>query len=355
MKRRCFLHIGSGKTGSSSLQRALSLYFSSVNDSRYVFPHIGSLPNNQIFRLAFCTLDQAPFNLKENFEGNELKFTAWQAQIKDEFYANTLCRSDIIISSEFLFHSRDQEITSMISFLSDCGVTDLSIYCYLREPSSYFLSAAQQCIKNRHIIPRLNSRIYDISGAVNAWSRFSQNLTVRHFAPSSLINQSVVDDFFKLLNLQAPPTLSIEKRNTNISSPAEAVQALQDFHIWINNEHIDIPCQIRRKIVGGYLSRLSKEIDASLFKKSRLKPEFASIINSVHSDDIILCQKRYNMFKDVPLEHPSLPSAYPSLFSDLVISFDACRHLQYKNTLAEVIQKLYPSGHASFVSLCCSS
>jgi len=113
--KTCVLHIGSGKTGSSSIQRALSKYIQ-VDHAKYIYPKIGNRQDNQVFRLAFCNLENTPINFRSKYRDKADEFRDWQESILHEFKEKTNNSKDIIISSEFLFLSGEKKFTQSKDF-----------------------------------------------------------------------------------------------------------------------------------------------------------------------------------------------------------------------------------------------
>lgn len=229
----CILHIGSGKTGSTSIQKALHSSLNVERNSTYSYPLVDGHKFNQAFRLAFCKISQCPINIRARFKDNDLKFLKWQSSIRDKFREAIDVRKDLIISSEFLFISSSEEADSIIDFLQTLGYKNIHAIGYIREPSSYYLSAAQQRLKSRPDLPRVDEKIYSISSAISVWDDKTSSLVLRDFRRSNLIGHNVVSDFFHIVSnlCGSPLSCKVSEGESNRSLPAEATQALQDMHI----------------------------------------------------------------------------------------------------------------------------
>lgn len=337
MSRRCILHIGSGKTGSSSVQGTLSQYFKNTIHPDFVFPSVGGLPNNQTFRLAFCNLDQTPINIRVRFRDDISAFRAWQASIKEDFFKETRSQKSAIISSEFLFLSKGLEVSSICDFLNTCGFTDIIACCYLRDPSSYFLSVAQQCIKTRPQIPSINNKVYDIIGALESWSPFVSAIYCREFSISKLVNHSIIDDFCELIGINGLPLIADSIKNLNESVPAEAIQVLQDFHRWQAQCDFQLSYQETRSIVRGYLRIVKQHSSQSYHPRAILKDCYRDAVNHVHQNDISYCQENLNIFSGIPLLEQCPSVAAPDNFYELVTHFDHSVLVEYSDMLKSLL------------------
>jgi hypothetical protein len=347
MPRRCILHIGSGKTGSSSIQEALSLALTNQSNQSFCYPEVGALHNNQLFRLAFCKLEQSPINIRERYNCNEVDFHVWQQSIRDEFYCKTRGQHDVIISSEFLFHSDAEEALKICSFLEECGFSRIQVIGYVRKPSDYFLSVAQQALKSRQNLPDINRRVYNVSKALNTWSNLAITAEFREFSRTRLYNQDVVEDFFASigLNLDQHVIRGLKRRNESISP--EAIQAIQDLHIWLHSRlDCPLPYKHSRKIVGAYLKAIHSTDQANVRSSQPLKEQFEAVVNYIHKDDIRLCANRYGI-----LQSTEIPAAFklirsPEFFYELVDNFD----YEYYNICHDILVEIMISNNTPYAN-----
>lgn len=82
--KKIILHVGSGKTGSSSVQRAL--YESRENNSAiFTYPSLLKSVSSQIFRFAFCPSSNTPSNIRGKYFNKHEAYTEYQESIKDSF------------------------------------------------------------------------------------------------------------------------------------------------------------------------------------------------------------------------------------------------------------------------------
>ena len=107
--RKIILHVGSGKTGSTSIQRAL-YDCRHKNEAAFSFPLLLEWKNNQVFRFAFCDFTDTPSNIRNKYKDKPQEYKEFQNAIKDAFVKETIDKQLVVVSSEFLFLSSKKEV-----------------------------------------------------------------------------------------------------------------------------------------------------------------------------------------------------------------------------------------------------
>lgn len=238
VNRKAIIHIGSGKTGSTSIQASLSKI---ENSKSLYFPKILSYENNQVFRFAFCQLEKTPRNIRLKYENNAQGFAQFQKAIKESFSkACEEIKNDVIISSEFLFLSGRSEVSSIKQFLESLGFNEFHIIAYVRSPDSYYLSVAQQALKTGPQLPQPLNFDYAIKNSLETWLTFQPaSFNVREFDRPKLVEGNVVKDFEYLLNGIGISCKLPNAENQNQTMSAEATQIIQDAQRVLDNIPFD--------------------------------------------------------------------------------------------------------------------
>jgi hypothetical protein len=322
------LHVGSGKTGSTSIQRALYLGKKN-NDVSIYYPLLLDAKHNQIFRFAFCDAENTPSNIKREFSGEKLKYQAYQNKIKKSFAEQVADKKDVVVSSEFLFLSSSEEVKEIKKYLTDLGFEKIHVVMYLRDPAKYYLSVAQQALKNQHVMPRPDNFRYDIEGAIDNWASIDPaSLTVKEFDREKLYNQDIVHDFKKLLFSMGYDIDLKLNMAMNESMSVEGTMVLQEFHKVLENSALS------KDEVSLYLQRARKYSRvASAGTKPTLKPEISKFIYNRYSGVIDNLQSNYNLFNDLQ-SHTNSTAIDPSCYTDffnIVCSFDIEQYLKAKS------------------------
>lgn len=315
--KKIILHVGSGKTGSTSIQSSLYLN-NKKNSSSLTFPPLLQYKNNQIFRFAFCNLENTPSDIRSKYLGDDEGYKKFQNDIKTSFERNTFGCENVIISSEFLFLSSREEALNIKEYLNELGFDEIHIVMYLRDPASYYLSVAQQSVKNNYRLPRLNNFGYNMIGAIDIWKSIQpKSLTVKEFCRDTLLNHDVVIDFEAYL---ATLGYSISLGSSAISNQTMSTEGcffLQNFHWTLNQldlkadqvtEYKDKARKFSKHAVGG--------------TKPILKNKYKNSILSLYKDEMVKIYEEFGIFKQQTQPNARDEVEQPKLFIDLVEGFD---------------------------------
>ena len=225
MKKRCIVHIGMHKTGSSSIQATLSRQKSS-SDFHYVkldSPNHGG----NIFSL---------------FTEYPEKYHAWRKQglSKEDVHkinqktermliSNfTETNSDtVIISGEDIVNLSQDALEKLKTFLNGYFETTL-IVGYVRSPKSYIESAFQQSLKG--LLSTFNIKgMYPIYQS--KFKKFDlvftqENVKLRYFNPKNFVGNDVVLDFCNFIGIEIDSSTT---ERTNDSLSKEAISLLYTY------------------------------------------------------------------------------------------------------------------------------
>lgn len=196
----CYLHIGLGKTGTTSIQAAMYSNSARLEAQSILYPTISSnhyflasyfvdRPENLIFHR------DSRRTLPEIAEFNRDHMTRFR-----EACRGSACKT-VVLSSEFLAGLSLSGIVKLKDFLESIAL-HIKVVVYLRHPVSYIESFVQQHIKTGHArFSSIGTRnAPNLSGFVSAWaSVFGRNsLILRNFAPNG--NKiDVLVDFISLI------------------------------------------------------------------------------------------------------------------------------------------------------------
>lgn len=208
---KLIIHIGTEKTGSSSIQESLKVNSKVLIKNGYFFSQCGGERNNLMFPL-YC-MDESrddPFFRKNNLntieKRREFKINFEQAFEKEvKNLPNNI--HTVIISSEH-FHSlliNQSEVELMKSLLAKY-FNDVKVICYLREQVNTCISHYSTSIKTGYsgefsdFIKKCSPQnpYYNYLDLLDRWSAvFGQsNVIVGLFDKKALKNNDIIDDFF---------------------------------------------------------------------------------------------------------------------------------------------------------------
>lgn len=216
MKRKLILHIGTEKTGTSSIQEVLFHNRNLLNDRGFHFLQSAGTKNNRA--LTACCLDEDHYD--DFFEQNNIRSLEEKIRFKKNTiknFKNEISRLNgnthtVIISSEH-FHSRTirPDEINRVKSLFDPFFNDITIVCYLREQVQTCLSLYSTAVKVGNICT-LDSMIrncnpsnvyYNYYVLLNNWKSIfiDAKFDVRRFDRKFLYNNDLIDDFFKIIDI----------------------------------------------------------------------------------------------------------------------------------------------------------
>ncbi len=229
MLRKAFLHIGTGKTGTSSIQETALRSKIALASFGYLFP--GNERNH--FRIGMAMSDEPKAKRHMATQG-------WApAQVKSDVmealaaFDREVSRSDcdvLLVSSESFMTERPEPFDRLVDHLRSLA-EEVEVVCYIRHPTAMAVSALQQRVKMgqgtlaefdpvRHI--RRFSQKLDSFGP----SLAKCTLTVRPFDREQLRDSDAVVDFFHICGLTAEQIRQLDIAHTNQSLCHEAVLML---------------------------------------------------------------------------------------------------------------------------------
>lgn len=269
MTRRCFLHVGAAKTGSTSIQEAL---FNHLRDCR--FQYVAGGWANGSFAIS-SVFEPSPEN-QWTFHaiGRTGTFAEYQAafarQLHRGFARSRRHRTDVIISAESVWMSSREGQTNLLRRLEDEQL-DIRVIAYLRPWVPWINSMFQEAVKGGRsrlvlgqsregAILRVRDRLQNLF-AVYGRDRVSVSL----FDPDRFPQGCVVRDFCRQVGFPVPAG---RQWRTNESLSLEGLRLLVAF-----NRHAGPVGEWSRPRPEGYL-RLVSRLQALRGPRVELHPRF---------------------------------------------------------------------------------
>lgn len=230
------LHIGTGKTGTSSIQQFMSLNRRRLRELGHLYPEAPGRTRHTRFAL-FITPDdelsrRRPWRQQGSSDPARFR-TSFRQRLFQEINESGL--SHVIISDEGLYSATDRSLRRLRRFTS-LHSESLRVVVYLRRQDDHLISRYQQVVKTGQT-KRLaewvdvdHSRTYDYAGRLSTWADLAEPtaLVVRRFERESLVEASLFQDFFDAAGVDARAdqlTQQAEARNESLD--AEAVEFLR--------------------------------------------------------------------------------------------------------------------------------
>lgn len=239
------LHIGTNKTGTSSIQKFLYKNKSELEKLSICYPELG-VKNFGHHDLARFMMGAKVTNIKSH-DLTEL------FNLKNKF-------EKVIISSE-LFHTH-KDPQKLLEFFPR---SNTKVILYIREHFSYLRSWYQQAVQLRNITSKFSDFI-DLSYTNTLYSNLIErwikaygvdNIIVRNYERSALVNNDIVCDFLSQSEIDLP--VNIEK-DTNLSISGNLL-----FYKLMSNHFIEEANNYEYEKQIAVLSQLDASFSGKIF------------------------------------------------------------------------------------------
>lgn len=242
---RIILHIGSEKTGSTSVQEALDRNRLLLSSHGIFYPeHPHDIGNHFLTPLFFGHLDIG-HPLYEGYLSARDRRSAfcWKEWQRIETQVKELRPHTLVLSCETLFQflgeSADEIVRRLVAMSSD-----IEIVAYLRSPESFVVSSASQSFKHFLTLDlSVLGRKLDYSGIIASYERkFDRSVSVYTYDESCRASGSIVGHFFeKVLNFRMCD--ETDKIFLNVTPSPESLEIIQLYfsrfyrkRVWCFNE-----------------------------------------------------------------------------------------------------------------------
>lgn len=261
MVQDLILHIGHGKTGTSTLQRTLVASQSVLAGKGILHPSTAPHKHNHkpLIPRLLTPSDQSSGDTTANAQWN-----LTQSQI-EQIKPHTL-----ILSSEQLFRPwAPEQLTNLVQNLRSIA-QHITVVAYIREPAGLALSTLQQSMKSR-AFPATGLKLLNPRAVLEGYEKAGFDaVQVRAFDRKTLAGGSVIQDFFEtaLPDVDLADLVMTPDENTSMS--AEAMSVLQDIHSG------------KRRLLIGKPRREVRDADQRLkgFTRPKLLPHMRDAIRA---------------------------------------------------------------------------
>ena len=238
MNKKLILHIGTEKTGTTSIQEFLYENNEALKDRGVFFPlsPCGSnkFPNHR--KLATACFDDG--HVDDSFSSlrlSDFEFSNWSEsilkEIKDELKSSD-CSVHILSSEHFSSRLKSiDEINRLHTFLSEI-YSEIEVLVYFRRQDQYVVSSYSTLLKSggtsSKILPsKIDETVLNYYLMCEKWSSIfgESSMNVRIFDRSKLIDSNIISDFMGFIGLDLEGLITPEKESNPSISPI-AQQAL---------------------------------------------------------------------------------------------------------------------------------
>lgn len=259
------LHLGSAKTGSTSLQTSLDMARSKLARKGVWYP----LVERRVPRRHNILATPFQRNVQRVYAGKKIKgmqpvdyaLAQWEQIAKSAHKYET-----VVVSSEHLGAIDHVEKFSEF-FRSKFPDAEAEAIYYMRKPSKHAASRMQQRIAANHLLT--NFRPINYYSVVKTWKEYFP-VQLREFSPTALKGGGIASDFAQTISLDVE--LTEVRKNESLS--AEAMQILQDYRM---QYYSDIPNKFTPDTLD--LKVLLKDLPNEQNKKAVLQDRVADTLD----------------------------------------------------------------------------
>lgn len=240
------LHIGSGKTGTSSIQGLLS-------QNRKRLAAVGTLypktPGRA--RHARLSLSVRPTKTLGNLPAWRRLGNPDPEEFRQEFQSLLFQEIDdaglsrVLLSDEGLFGLPDRSLSDLARLMARIG-SSVRVLVYLRRQDDHLVSHYQQVVKvgeTRRLTERIQqvdySRIHDYHARLRSWRSMVEPdlLVIRRFEPDRFVEGSLYQDFLDAAAIPVRADSLKQAGSRNESLDAEAVELLRIVNLLRKERH----------------------------------------------------------------------------------------------------------------------
>ena len=207
--RTLFIHIGSGKTGTTSIQKFLAANREKLLDQNFCYP--GCDDNHHQLVTIF---ERNNKNLPRILASQDSQKIRHYSRIAQEIIMKEMKENDkdFIISSEYFQNITNNKNVKEIRHFFGEFFNRIEIIYYVREPIGLYQSLVQQYIKAASTFPGPNIK-FNNKSIVETWA-LHLPVTVLTFDT----DQDVIESFCKIIGINTSSLCKVRKANQSLST-----------------------------------------------------------------------------------------------------------------------------------------
>jgi hypothetical protein len=315
-RKVALLHIGTPKTGTTSIQESLASAEAHGSLLPYRYPLGRGRPNHNRLAWLYIPNQELPTEI------------AWQSQegLREEYrrfiFGELSSSRGAIISGEDLSQRFGPCRASQLRRdLESLGFRDFHVLLYVRDPASFYLSYTQHLLKwsSGGLVCDPTSFRYPFRPIAETWDQaFPGSLVIRHYSGGA--DDDIVEDFSDQLQKCLGIALRRSEVRLNTTVSAEAMVVMQDYRLAFGpDEDGQIIPGLDRLV--SFLMRSTEHIPQT---RPALKAEVAETVRANHRDDAEFIFSRYGVDLGLQGFVAAAPLAARSSWrvEDIVESFD---------------------------------
>lgn len=297
--KQILLHIGTGKTGTRSIQAALTRMRRQDQLGGVAYPDVGGRRDHALLTFPYKPFERLGRGLRSMVDHDRDRARA-MGETMHATFDQILARHDrVLLSTEFFENIEPDGVDRLLHDLHRHGFDRVGVLVYVRDPAGLYVSRMQQQIRASSTIVQPRSFRFGYRRRLEPWDRPDVELTVRAFDRSRLAGGDVVDDCLSAVeaffDVELPRTPSTTR---NLSMSSEAMILLQRYRLHV---HPDADDRVRAD--SSRLVDLVEELHADAATTSpRLVAWAVDRILHANREDLAWLRERHGL--DLGRDHP---------------------------------------------------
>lgn len=285
---RAIIHIGSGKTGSTAIQRALFEASRRGGLDGFDYPTIRGWHHRDLYIL-FKSREALARNLKSQIRSGQVEYEKYRKAYEKALSPDGIGGKDLILSSEYLFDLSAENVRALRDLLDRSGVTEYMVIAFVRHPASYYLSYVQQRLKASHLIPHPRRFRYRLKSALSVWGEVFGNVVVRDFDELADRGGDAVEAFSEIVGSAGWGSLELEATRVNSGLCAEAMVLMQRYRqrFYPGAGNVFKPDSDRLLEVVSELGGVGS--------RPRLKEDVKALVSKRHESDVAYLKQEFGV------------------------------------------------------------
>lgn len=240
--KKLLLHIGTGKTGSTTLQNALYSLRKEDKLDNIIYPRLlGKIHHNEL-----CTLvmphDRIRRDIRSKYRIEDSSYKDFVSNLKSKLEDETYSAENAVISGEYFCGFSKDEVSDFYSLLTAVGFEKIKIVLYYREVCSLYLSQIQQRIKGSSRFANPYTYKFNYREIYQRWSSVFEDVEVRSFSNETLKESDVTVDFIDVINryfgAKITPPENVKKSNESLSVAGMLLQHDYRSKFYSNEDNV---------------------------------------------------------------------------------------------------------------------
>jgi hypothetical protein len=264
-----YLHIGSPKTGSTSIQEIFAHNRNVLEKQGYIYP--GNNPDHHFLYFA----SEAPRNKwPRHFKGMDPKrLEAYIHKYFSGLEKDFKKKENVVMSTEYIFFDDERLVKKIFSYLEQF-FSKIEVFVFIRGPVDYYKSYQQQLIKGQSYIQAPQSFQYKFKNVIEIWEPLCDHLEVLDFNKSK-------NSFKRLCEKLGISTEQLSNLDHRSKGSVSLEQMLMMEKIYKN-----LYSKYDDQLTGKLHVKTIAQINAPFTHQAKLKDWVKSTIYSNHQEDL---------------------------------------------------------------------